>query len=108
MFLYNKDLQKRSNHTTAFGFTVSLFFLIALAIASIAMMFLGRFGGGFSYKRFAIYIVGVEFVIVITNNYYAKKKLGKPIFSFQGWKDLGADIKKRAHENLEKQNKLDL
>lgn len=106
--LYADKFKADPNHALAFAITVSFAFLIAVFVSYVLMLVFRQISSGFSYPLFALFAGAAYLLSIIVNMLYAKRKLGLSLINKAWWKDLGADIKKRAHENLEKQNKLDL
>ena len=106
--LYADKFRSDPNHAIAFAITVSFAFLIAVFVSYFLMLVFRQISSEFSYPLFTLYAGAAYLLSITVNMLYAKRKLGLSLINKAWWKDLGADIKKRAHENLEKQNKLDL
>lgn len=103
--LYSKVTKPSSSGITAFGLSTSVFYLIALALSIVIFTIMGRLHTEFAFRRFLLYAGVTEVAIIIINILHAKSKLGHPLINLAGWKKLGEDISKRAHEMEERKKK---
>lgn len=96
--LYNEDFKSDQYHALAFGVTVSFALLVAILISYLIQFIFQQFSNNFSYKKFFIYSAIAYIISIILNMLYAKRQLNLPLINKTWWKELGADISKRAHD----------